>query len=118
MTPARGQPRLQLEGLAIDAWLQMPANRASEEMRVNFANAIELRFYFGVFKPGAVKRIPPMICSEEPRIGSEFRIGVNLSKAIQNLKHQFRVHRLIEPGPDTFADYDPSIGRKCIVSLT
>ena len=99
-------------------FLGATADRAGEEMRINFANAIELWFYFGAFEPGALECIPPMISREETGIGTKLRISVNFSKAIQNLKHQFRIHRLIETRPDTFADYQPSIRRKCLPSLT
>src|SRR5436309_1269683 len=93
-------------------------DRAGEEMRINFANAIELRFYFGVFEPRALECIPPMISSEETGIGTKLRISADFSKAIQNLKHQFRIHRLIEIRPDTFADYQPAIRRQRVMSLT
>ena len=84
--------------------LAATADRAGEKMRINFANAIELRFYFGVFQPGTLECVPPLISSEETRIGTKLRISVNFSKAIQNLKHEFRIHRLIETRPDAFAD--------------
>src|SRR6516164_2770807 len=94
------------------------ADRAGEEMRIKFANAIELRFYFGLLEPGALECIPPMISGEETGIRTKLRISVDFSEAIQNLKHEFRIHRLIETRPDTLADYQPSIRRKCVPSLT
>ena len=74
-------------------------------MRIKFANAIELWFYFGLLEPGALECIPPMISGEETGIGAKLRIGVDFSEAIENLKYEFGIHRLIETRPDTFADY-------------
>ena len=49
----------------------LSANRASEEMGIDFANTIELGFYFSVFEAGAAECAPPMIRGEKTRIRSE-----------------------------------------------
>src|SRR5512133_1163250 len=97
--------------------LHGPADRAGEEMPINFANVIKFRFHFGVVEAGALKCITPMIGSEEPRIRPELRIRVYFSKTIENLKDQFRIHWLIGIRPDTFADDQAAIRSKRLTSL-
>ena len=48
------------------------ANRASEEMGIDFANTIELGFYFSVFEAGTAECTAPMIRGEKTRIRSKF----------------------------------------------
>src|SRR6266480_2322225 len=64
----------------------LSANSTGEKMRIDLANTIDIRPNFGMY--------------------------LDLGKAPQNLKHQFRVDRLIDIGPKTFADHQPAIARQ------
>src|SRR5438270_11091246 len=96
----------------------LSANRASEEMGIDVANAIELGFYFNVFETGAAECAPPMIRGEKSRIRSKFWIGIDVGKTIQDLKYQFRILRLVEIRPHTLADYEAASRRECTPGLT
>ena len=72
-----------------------PANCASEEMGIDFANTIQLGFYFSVLEAGAAECAAPMIRGEKTRIRSKFWIDIDVGKTIQDLKYQFRIHRLV-----------------------
>ena len=74
-------------------------------MRINFANRIELWFYFRVLETGARKCKAPLVCREKAWIGTKFRIGTDVAEAIEDLKYQFRIHRLIRVGSHTLTDY-------------
>jgi hypothetical protein len=125
--PALGRRRLAVESLKTAIWrapllvpLRFPlsANRAREEMGIDFANTIELGFYFSVFETGAAECAPPMIRGEKTRIRSKFWIGIVVSKTIQDLKYQFRIHRLVEIRPHTLADYEAASRRERTTGLT
>src|SRR5437764_13057970 len=125
--PALGRRRLAVGSLKTAIWrapllvplrFRLSANRASEEMGIDFANTIELGFYFSVFEAGATECAPPMIRGEKTRIRSKFRIDINVGKTIQDLKHQFRIHRLVEIRPHTLTDYEPATRREHTTSLT
>src|SRR5439155_22457569 len=87
-------------------------------MRINFANTIELWFYFSMFEPSAPECIPPLIRSQETGIRAKFRIDIDVGKTIQDLKYQFRIHRLVEIGAHALADYQASIRCERIAGLT
>src|SRR5437764_2587333 len=95
----------------------LPANRAGEEMGIDFANAIERWFYFRVLEAGSSEGAPPLIRGEKTRIRSKFRIDIHVGEAIQDLKHQFRIHRLVEVGAHALTDYQRAIGRERLTSL-
>ena len=71
--PALGRRRLAV-GFVKTVPLRFPlsANRAREEMGIDFANTVELGFYFSVFETGAAECAPPMIRGEKTRIRSKF----------------------------------------------
>src|SRR5260370_38485637 len=54
--------------------------------------------------------------SESPDWG-EFQDLSDVGKTLQNLKHQFRVDRLIDIGSQAFADHQPAIARQSRASL-
>ena len=125
--PASGRRRLAVGSLKTAIWrapllvpLRFPlaANRASEEMGIDFANTIELGFYFNVLEAGAAECAPPMIRGEKTRIRSKFWIDIDVGKTIQDLKYQFRIHRLVEIGPHALTDYQAAIWREGATSLT
>src|SRR2546423_15242807 len=95
----------------------LTANRASEEMGIDFANIIELWFYFSVLEAGAFKCAPPMIRGKKTGIRSKFRVDIDVGKTIQDLKYQFRIHRLVEIGPHTLTDYKAAMQRERVTSL-
>src|SRR6266853_2699892 len=84
---------------------RLSANRAREEMGIDFANTIELGFYFSVFEAGAAECTAPMIRGEKTRIGSKFWIDLDVGKTVQDLKYQFRIHRLVKIRPNALTDY-------------
>src|SRR5438874_13021817 len=95
--PALGRRRLAVGSLKTAIWkarllvpLRFPlsANRASEEMGIDFANTIELGAYFSVFEAGSTECAPPMIRGEKTRTRSKFRIDFNVGRTIQDLKYQ------------------------------
>src|SRR5438874_8722822 len=96
----------------------LAANRASEEMGIDFADTIELGFYLSVFEAGAAECAPPKIRGEKTRIRSKFRIDLDVGKTIQDLKYQFRIHGLVEIGPYALTDYEAAIRRQRTTSLT
>src|SRR5947208_17176137 len=87
----------------------LPANSTGEEMRIDFANAIDVRHHFGTFKACARKCVTPVICSQKARIRPNFGICLDLRKALQNLKHQFSVDRYVARGPEAYDDHEPGI---------
>src|SRR6476469_5532208 len=124
--PALGWRRLAVESLKTAIWrapllvpLRFPlsANRAREEMGIDFANTIELGFYFSVFETGAAECAPPMTRGEKTRIRSKFRIGIDVGKTVQDLKYQFRILRLVEIRPHALNDYQAAIWREHNTSL-
>src|SRR6476661_9695888 len=121
--PTLGRRRLDVESLKTAIWrapLRFPlsANRAREEMGIDFANTIELGFYVSVFETGAAECAPPMTRGEKTRIRSKFWIGIDVGKTIQDLKYQFRIHRLVEIRPHTLADYEAASRRERATGLT
>jgi hypothetical protein len=122
-TLTRGEPALGRRRLAVGFVKTVPlrfpmsANRAREEMRIDFPNTVELGFYFNVFETGAAECAPPMIRGEKTRIRSKFWIGIDVGKTIQDLKYQFRIHRLVEIRPHTLADYEATIRRERTTGL-
>src|SRR5690349_2164848 len=97
--------------------MRRTANRASEEMGIDFANTLERGFYFSVCEAGAVECSAQMIRCQKTRIRSKFWINIDIGKAIQDLKYQFRIHRLVEIRPHTLTDYEAAIWRERTTSL-
>src|SRR6266496_1613718 len=81
----------------------LSANRASKEVGIDFANTVELWFYFRVLEAGASEGMPPMIRGQKTGIRSKLRIDIDVGKTIQDLKYQFRIHRLVEIGAHALA---------------
>src|SRR5213079_2075632 len=63
----------------------LPANGTGEEMRIDLANAIDIRRHFGTFKACAHKCVAPVVCSQKAGIWANFWICLDLGKALQNL---------------------------------
>ena len=59
-----------------------------------------------------------MIRGEKTRIRSKFRIDIDVGETIQDLKYQFRIHRLVEIRPHALTDYEAAIRRERTMSLT
>ena len=85
------------------------ANGAGEKMRINLTNAIDIWRDPDALKTCARKCAAPVICSKEAGIRAKFRIYLDLGEALQNLKHQLRVDRLVVMRPQAFADHQPAI---------
>ena len=96
----------------------LSANRASKEVGIDFANTVELWFYFRVLEAGAPEGMPPMIRGEKTGIRSKLRIDIDVGKTIQDLKYQFRIHRLVEIGAHALTDYQAATRRERVTSLT
>src|SRR5437870_13557881 len=76
----------------------LPANGTGEEMRIDLANAIEVRRHIDKIKACASKCATPVICSQKARIRANIGICLDLVKALQNLKNQIRVDRQTDIG--------------------
>ena len=87
-------------------------------MGIDFANNIEVWFYFRVVKAGAPEGMPPMIRGEKTGIRSKLRIDIDVGKTIQDLKYQFRIHRLVEIGAHALTDYQAATRRERVTSLS
>src|SRR5215469_2199637 len=85
---------------------------AGEKMRIDLANAIDIRRHSDALQTRARKSTAPLLCSQKARIRANFRIHLDVCKTIQNLKHQLRVDWLIIVRPNTFADHEPAIARQ------
>src|SRR5213076_130239 len=90
----------------------LSANGTGKKMRIYLANAIDIRRDFNALKACARKCAAPVICSQKARIGANFGICLDVGKTLQDLKHQFRVDRLIGIGSQAFADHQPAIVRQ------
>src|SRR6184192_2025777 len=95
----------------------LPANGTGKKMRIYLANAIDIRRDFDALKASARKCAAPVICSQKARIRPNFGIYLDVGKTLQDLKHQFRVDRLIGIGSQAFADHQPAIARQSRASL-
>src|SRR5882724_2704494 len=96
----------------------LPRNRASEKMRINLANAIDVRRHVGMAEACARKSAAPLLRSQKARIRPNFWICLDICKTIQNLKHQLGIDGLIIVRPYAFADYQPTIGRQSRARFT
>jgi hypothetical protein len=85
---------------------------------IDFANAIQLWFYFRVLEAGTPEGMPPMIRGEKTGIRSKLRIDIDVGKTIEDLKYQFRIHRLVERGAHALTDYQTATRRERVTSLT
>src|SRR4029453_1224008 len=87
----------------------LSANGTSKKMRIDFADALNIRRDFSAPKTGAPKCAPPIIFSQKARVRSNFGICLDIRKTFQNLKHQLGVDRLIDIGTQAFTDNKPAI---------
>ena len=78
-------------------------------MRIHLANAVDLRGDFDALETGAHKCASPVVCGQETWIGANFGIGIHLAKAIQDLKDELGINRLIEIRPHAFANHQPTV---------
>src|SRR4029450_3652620 len=69
----------------------LPANGTGEKMRIDLANAIDIRRDLDALKACARKCAAPLICSQKARIRPNFGICLDVGKAFQNFKQQLRV---------------------------
>src|SRR5436305_12993851 len=86
----------------------LSTNRAGKKVRINLANPIEVRNDFRVPEACARKSAAPLRCSQKAWIRAKLRIDLHICKAVENLKHQFRVHWLFIVRPHAFADHKPA----------
>src|SRR5438132_14346362 len=66
----------------------LTADRSGEKMRIDLANAVDIRDDLGALKTCACKCVAPVTCSQKARIRADFGICLDVCKAFQNLKHQ------------------------------
>src|SRR5438552_11207362 len=65
----------------------LSANGAGEKMRIDLANAVDIRRDFGALKSCARKCAAPLICGQKARVRANFGVRLDVSKTLQNLKH-------------------------------
>jgi len=80
-----------------------------KKMRIDLANAVDLRGDFDALETGAPKCAAPVVRGQEARIGANFGIRAHIAKAVQDLKDHLGVDWLIHIRPHAFADHQASI---------
>src|SRR5215469_418210 len=81
-------------------------------MRVDFTDTLDVGRNLDPVEPCSQESAAPLLRSQKTRIWANFRVGFDVVKTFQNLKHQFWIHRLIVVRPHAFAYHEPAITSK------
>src|SRR5262245_66299746 len=78
-------------------------------MRVDFTDTLDVRRDLDLVEACPQESAAPLLRGQKTGIRANFRVGFDVVKTVQNLKHQFRIHRLIVVRPHAFAYHEPAI---------
>src|SRR5262245_53081658 len=81
-------------------------------MRVDFTDTLDVRRDLDLVEACPQESVAPLLRGQKTWIRANFRVGFDVVKTVQNLKHQFRIHRLIVVRPHAFAYHEPAITSK------
>ena len=78
-------------------------------MRINLADSLDVGRNFRARKAGSRKSVTPLFGSQKAWVWTNFRICFHITKTVQNLKHEFGIHRLIIVRSHAFPDDEPTV---------
>src|ERR1700736_4838182 len=78
-------------------------------MGIDFANPLNLGTNSAADKSGPVESAAPLLRRQKAGPRSDLRFGANINKAIEVLKHEFGINRLVGAGPNAFPDNKPPV---------
>ena len=81
-------------------------------MRVDLADSLDIGRNFRAGKAGSQKSATPLFGSQKTRVWTNFRICFHIRKTVQNLKHEFGIHRLVIVRSHAFPDDEPATSSK------
>src|SRR5262249_8302855 len=81
-------------------------------MRVDLADSLDIRRNLGARETCSQKSATPLVSSQKAGVWTNFRIRFHVGKTVQNLKHEFGIHRLVIVRSQAFPDNEPTIQGK------